>query len=116
MPLDDDNIIACWTGIRPETGMNILSYAGAMRNWTLENMKKTRFEDAKQVSTAGSMNIAQVIYDGEVENTACGPLRIALAVQCQNRRPGEVLDQGDRLADQLFDSPVLYMTGHESFT
>ncbi len=116
-PLEDDNIIAYEPESAQQLGMNILSYASAMRNWTLENMKKTKFEDAKQVSTAGSMNIAQVIYDGEWKTRHVGLSVLLSQYNVKTGVPVKFTTKELRLTDpKLFDAPVLYMTGHESFT
>ena len=97
--------------------MNILSYASAMRNWTLENMKKTRFEDSKQVSDAGSMNITQVIYSGEWKTRHVGLSVLLSQYNLQTGVPVKFTTKEMRLTDpKLFDSPILYLTGHETFT
>jgi hypothetical protein len=62
--------------------MNFLSYASAMRTGRGKN-EETRFEDAKQVSAAGSMNIAQVIYDGEWK-TRQWAVHAAVPIQREN--------------------------------
>ena len=116
-PLEDDNIIAYEPESARQLGMNILSYASAMRNWTLENIKKTRFEDAKHVSAAGSMNIAQVIYDGEWKTRHVGLSVLLSQYNAHTGVPVKFATREMRLTDpKLFDAPVLYITGHESFT
>ncbi|MDD4623072.1 MAG: DUF4159 domain-containing protein, partial [Kiritimatiellae bacterium] len=116
-PLEDDNIIAYEPESARQLGMNILSYASAMRNWTLENIKKTRFEDARHVSSAGSMNIAQVIYDGEWKTRHVGLSVLLSQYNANTGVPVKFATREMRLTDpKLFDAPVLYMTGHESFT
>jgi len=107
--------------IEPESaqqlGMNILSYASAMRNWAQENIKKTKFEDAKHVSAAGSMNIAQVIYDGEWKTRHVGLSVLLSQYNIKTGVPVKFSAKEIRLSDpKLFDSPVIYLTGHESFT
>lgn len=116
-PLEDDNILAYVPESAQQLGMNILSYASAMRNWTLENLKKTRFEDAKQVSDAASMNIAQVVYDGDWKTRHVGLSVLLSQYNIRTGVPVKFSTKDIRLTDpKLFDSPVLYMTGHEAFT
>ena len=116
-PLDDENIIAYEPESSQQLGMNIVSYASAMRNWAQENVKKTRFEDAKQVSAAGSMNIAQIIYDGEWKTRHVGLSMLLSQYNVKTGVPVKFSTHEMRLTDpKLLDSPVIYMTGHESFT
>jgi hypothetical protein len=115
-PLEDENIIAYEPESAQQLGMNILSYASAMRNWMQENVKKTKFEDAKQVSVAGSMNIAQVIYDGEWKTRHVGLSVLLSQYNIKTGVPVKFSTKELRLTDpKLTDAPVLYMTGHESF-
>ena len=116
-PLDDENIIAYEPESAQQLGMNILSYASAMRNWAQQNVKKTLFEDAKTVSAAGSMNIAQIKYDGEWKTRHVG---LSVLLQQYNVKTGVPVKFSTKeiaLTDPtLTDSPVIYLTGHESFT
>lgn len=116
-PLEDENIIAYEPESAQQLGMNILSYASAMRNWMQDNVKKTKFEDAKQVSTAGSMNIAQVVYDGEWKTRHVGLSVLLSQYNVKTGVPVKFSTKELRLTDpKLSDAPVLYMTGHESFS
>ena len=116
-PLEDENVIAYAPDSAQQLGMNILSYANAMRNWAQENVRKTKFEDAKQVSTAGSMNIAQIIYDGDWKTRHVGLSVLLSQYNIKTGVPVKFSTKDIRLTDpKLSDSPVLYMTGHESFT
>ena len=116
-PLEDDNIIAYTPESAQQLGMNIMTYATAMRTWMIDNVKKTKFEDAKQVSTAGSMNIAQIVYDGEWKTRHVG---LSVLLQQYNQRTGAPVKFSTkevRLTDPtLMDSPIIYLTGHETFT
>ena len=118
-PLEDDNIIAYTPESAQQLGMNIMTYATAMRTWMVENVKKTKFEDAKQVSTAGSMNIAQVIY-GEDGGWKTRHVGLSVLLSQYNQKTGAPVKFSTkemRLTDPaLMDSPIIYMTGHESFT
>ncbi|MBQ9430021.1 MAG: DUF4159 domain-containing protein [Kiritimatiellae bacterium] len=116
-PLEDDNILAYEAESAQQLGMNILSYASAMRNWTLENMKKTRFEDSRHVSTAGSMNITQIIYSGEWKTRHTGLSVLLAQYNLQTGVPVKFSTREMKLTDpKLLDSPVIYLTGHETFT
>ncbi|MBP5511426.1 MAG: DUF4159 domain-containing protein [Kiritimatiellae bacterium] len=116
-PLDDDNILAYEQESAQKLGLSILNYATAMRNWSLDNLKKTRYEDARQVSDAASMKIAQVQYDGEWKTRHLG---LSVLLQQYNQTTGVPVKFASldiKLTDpRLFDSQVLYMTGHEAFT
>jgi len=116
-PLDDENIIAYEPESAQQLGMNILSYASAMRNWAQQNVKKTLFEDTKSVSTAGSMNIAQIKYDGEWKTRHVGLSVLLRQYNVKTGVPVKFTTKEITLTDRsLFDSPVIYMTGHETFT
>ena len=114
-PIDED-CLAYIPESAQQLGMNILSYASAMRTWMVDNIKKTRFEDAKQVSTAGSMNIAQVIYEGEWKTRHVG---LSVLLSQYNQRTGAPVKFSTKelkLTDKnLMDCPILYITGHETF-
>jgi hypothetical protein len=118
-PLEDDNIIAYTPESAQQLGMNIMTYATAMRTWMVENVKKTKYEDAKQVSTAGSMNIAQIMYgeDGGWKTRHTG---LSVLLQQYNQKTGAPVKFSTkemRLTDPaLMDSPIIYFTGHEAFT
>jgi hypothetical protein len=116
-PLEDENIMAYEPESAQQLGMNILSYASGMRNWMQENVKKTRFEDAKQVSVAGSMNISQIIYDGDWKTRHVGLSVLLSQYNVKTGVPVKFSTREIRLTDpKLFDSPVIYLTGHETFT
>lgn len=116
-PLDDPNILAYEPESAQQLGMNLMSYASAMRSWMQEDVKKTRFEDAKQVSLAASMNIAQIIYDGEWKTRHVGLSVLLSQYNINTGVPVKFSTREMRLTDpKLFDAPVIYLTGHESFT
>ena len=116
-PLEDDNIIAYTPESAQQLGMNIMTYASAMRTWMVENVKKTKFEDAKQVSAAGSMNIAQIIYDGEWKTRHVGLSVLLSQYNQKTGAPVKFSTKEMRLTDPtLMDSPIIYLTGHESFS
>ncbi|MBR4172375.1 MAG: DUF4159 domain-containing protein [Kiritimatiellae bacterium] len=116
-PLDDDNILAYSQESAQKLGLSILNYATAMRKWSLENIKKTRYEDAKEVSDAASMKIAQVVYDGEWKTRHLG---ISVLLKQYNQATGVPVKFSSldlKLTDpKIYDVQVLYMTGHEAFT
>jgi len=118
-PLEDDNIIAYTPESAQQLGMNIMTYATAMRSWMVDNVKKTKFEDAKQVSAAGSMNIAQIIY-GEDGGWKTRHVGLSVLLSQYNQKTGAPVKFNTkemRLTDPaLMDSPIIYLTGHEQFT
>ena len=116
-PLEDDNILAYTQDSAQKLGLSILNYATAMRQWSLDNMKKTSYEDTKGITDTGSMKIAQVIYDGEWKTRHQG---LSVLLRQYNQATGIPVKFSSselKLSDQkIFDAQVLYITGHESFT
>ncbi|NLL84072.1 MAG: DUF4159 domain-containing protein [Lentisphaerae bacterium] len=115
-PYEDDNILAYAPESAQRLGMNIVSYATTIQNWAKQVAKRVRYEDAENVTTAASMNIAQVIYEGEWKTRHVG---LSMLLKEFNRKtdvPVKFASRDIRLTDsKLFDTPVLYVTGHDAF-
>lgn len=96
-------------------GVNILSYASAMRAWSKNAAQAMRFVDNLK-SYSDTVSVAQVSYDGIWKTRHAG---LAVMLQTFNARTGIPVKFGLkelRLSDPaIFNSPVIYMTGHESF-
>lgn len=96
-------------------GVNILSYASAMRAWSKNAAQAMRFVD-KLKSYSDTVSVAQISYDGIWKTRHAG---LAVMLQTFNARTGIPVKFGLkelRLTDPaIFNSPVIYMTGHESF-
>ena len=115
-PLPDEDILAYASDSACKLGMNILSYATTMQSWARQTARKITYVDSENVTSAASMNIGQVIYDGEwkTRHTA-----LSLLLREFNRKtkiPVKFARRELRLTDSaLADTPVLYMTGHDYF-
>jgi len=108
-----------WQAYKPDSafklGVNILSYASAMRAWSKNAAQSMRFVD-KLKSYSDTVSVAQVSYDGIWKTRHAG---LAVMLQTFNARTGIPVKfalKELRLTDPaIFNSPVIYMTGHESF-
>ena len=98
-------------------GMNIASYATAMRAWSKSAASAMQFTDAPGGAAGGKVAVAQVIYGGEWKTRHAG---LSVLLRQFNKRtevPVKFARQEIRLTSpELFNSPVIYMTGHEDFT
>jgi hypothetical protein len=113
-PYEDDNILAYAPESAQRLGMNIVSYASTIQNWTKQVAKRVKYEDGGEVSAAGSMAIAQVIYDGEWKTRHVGLSMLLKEFNRKTEVPVKFASRELRLADpKLFDMPVLYLTGHD---
>jgi len=96
-------------------GMNIISYASAMRAWAKNTAQSMRFVDKGEV-TGDNLSVVQVMYDGIWKTRHAG---LSVLLQTFNQRTGVPVKFGlkeMRLSDpRIFDAPLLYMTGHEHF-
>jgi hypothetical protein len=108
-----------WQAYKPESafrlGVNILTYASAMRAWAKNAAQAMKFVDKLQ-SYSDSVSLAQVVYDGVWKTRHAG---LSVMLQTFNARTGIPVKFGLkqlRLTDPgIFNSPVIYMTGHEQF-
>ncbi len=104
---------------RPESafrlGVNILTYATAMRAWAQNTAQSMQFTNRDEPAS-DYFRMGQVIYDGVWKTRHAG---ISVLLQSFNRRTGVPVTFGLRdmrlTNDALFDTPVLYITGHEHF-
>ena len=97
-------------------GVNIFSYASAMRAWAKNQAQSIKFVD-KDESAADKVAMVQVIYDGVWKTRHAG---LSVLLQTFNYRTGVPVKykvKEARLKDPaIFDAPLLYLTGHEFFT
>jgi hypothetical protein len=114
-PVEDEDLLGYSIDSAQRLGMNILAYATAERAWARQAVRAMQFVD-KDPSSAGKMSLAQVIYDGEWKTRHAG---ISVLLQQFNSKTDvqvKFARRELRLTDPaLFDSPLLYMTGHEDF-
>ena len=108
-----------WQAYQPDSafrlGVNILNYASSMRAWAKNAAQAMQFQD-KLKSYSDTISLAQVVYDGVWKTRHKG---LSVLLQTFNDRTGIPVKFGLkelRLTDKaIFDSPVLYMSGHEHF-
>ncbi|MEO6787539.1 MAG: DUF4159 domain-containing protein [Chthoniobacteraceae bacterium] len=108
-----------WQAYKPESafrlGVNILTYASAMRAWAKNAAQSMKFVD-KHESYSDTVSLAQVVYDGVWKTRHAG---LSVMLQTFNARTGIPVKFGLkelRLTDPaIFNAPVIYMTGHEQF-
>lgn len=97
-------------------GVNIMTYASAMRAWAKNAAQSMKFVD-KVESYTDTMSVAQVVYDGVWKTRHSG---LSVLMQTFNERTGIPVKfslKELRLNDpNIFNAPLLYMTGHEHFT
>ena len=107
-----------WHAYKPDSafrlGVNILSYASAMRAWAKNAAQAMKFVD-KLEPYSDTVSVAQVVYDGVWKTRHAG---LSVMLQTFNARTGIPVKFGLkelRLTDPaIFNSPVIYMTGHEA--
>jgi len=97
-------------------GVNIFSYASSMRAWAKNQANCIKFVD-KEESDVDKVAIVQVVYDGVWKTRHAG---LSVLLQTFNHKtdvPVKYKIKETRLKDpKIFDSPLLYLTGHEYFT
>lgn len=114
-PVEDESLLGYSVESAKQLGVNLLAYATAQRAWAKNAVKSMQFIDETPVS-AGKMAIAQVIYDGEWK-TRHAALSVLLKEFNQKTEVPVKFDRTElKLSDpRIFDSPILYLTGHEDF-
>ncbi len=96
-------------------GVNLLSYGAAVRAWAKRASHAATFVD-RGAARAGKMFMAQLIHGGEWKTRYAG---LPILLHTFNRRT-EVpvtlrVTEMHATSPQLFNVPLLYATGHESF-
>jgi len=96
-------------------GVNILTYASAMRAWARNAARGMKFVD-HQKSYTDTVGIGQVVYDGVWKTRHAG---LSVLLQTFNERTGIPVKfslRELRLTNPaIFNAPLLYLTGHEHF-
>lgn len=96
-------------------GINLLSYATAQRAWMKNVARSLEFVD-KDPTAAGKMAVAQAIYNGEWKTRHAGISVLLRQFNQKTEIPVKFARKEIKLSDRaLFDAPLLYMTGHETF-
>jgi hypothetical protein len=96
-------------------GVNLFSYAVAQRAWSKNAASKMNFVDA-DTTTGDKVYLAQVVYDGEWKTRHAGLSVLLQTFNLKTEIPVKYGLKEMRLSDaKIFDAPLLYITGHESF-
>jgi hypothetical protein len=115
-PVDDDSLLAYSVESAQKLGINLLSYATAQRAWAKQAAHAMEFVDQSKGTTAGKMSLAQIIYDGEWKTRHAGLSVLLQQFNGKTEIPVKFARQELRLSDtNIFNCPLLYMTGHEDF-
>lgn len=113
--LEDNTLQGYTTDSAIKLGINLLSYATSQRAWAKTAVRSMKFLDQDQTQ-AGKVSLVQVVYQGEWKTRHVG---LSVLLQQFNQRtdiPVKLSLQELELADaQIFNAPMLYITGHESF-
>lgn len=113
--LNDDNLQGYSVDCARKLGVNLMSYATAQRAWARQIAQSLQFTDSETVS-AGKMAIAQVVYDGEWRTRHKGLSILLKQFNLKTEVPVKFGLAELKLTDpKIFDSPLLYLTGHEDF-
>ncbi|MBS3091484.1 DUF4159 domain-containing protein [Candidatus Pacearchaeota archaeon] len=97
-------------------GINMIYYAKTQRAWLRDFIEQMQFLDENK-SNAGKLAIAQIIYDGEWKTRHKGLSVLLNTFNQKTEIPVKYNIKEIRLTDkELPDSPLIYMTGHESFS
>lgn len=115
-----DEVKDSYQAYHPESafklGMNIFSYASAMRAWAKNAANAMKFVD-KSEKVSDKVSIVQLAYDGVWKTRHAG---IAVLLHTFNQRtevPVKFKIREMRLGNrEIFNSPLLYITGHEHFS
>lgn len=96
-------------------GINLFAYATAQRAWMKNMTRSLKFVD-RDDHRMDKLFAAQVIYDGEWKTRHAGMSVLMHTFNLKTEIPVVFGLNELRLGDkQLFDAPLLYMTGHENF-
>lgn len=113
--VDDDSMRAYSVDSAQKLGVNIMSYATSQRAWAKQLSQAVKFETSDK-ALAGKMAVVQVVYDGEWKTRHKS---LSMLLHQFNRRtdvPVQFNLKELRLSDpEIFNAPLLYMTGHEDF-
>ncbi|MCX7819422.1 MAG: DUF4159 domain-containing protein [Kiritimatiellae bacterium] len=111
----DDSLRAYTVDSARKLGVNLMAYATAQRAWARQFAHALQFVD-REPSSVGRISIAQIVYDGEWKTRHKGLSVLLQQFHQKTGVPVKFAVREIRLSDpSLFDSPLLYLTGHEEF-
>jgi len=97
-------------------GINIFSYASAMRAWAKNAANSIKFVD-KEDASADRVALVQVVYDGIWKTRHAGLSVLLQTFNLRTEVPVKYRVVETRLKDpKIFNAPLLYLTGHENFS
>lgn len=97
-------------------GINIFSYASAMRAWAKNAAHAMKFVD-KDKTESDKVSIVQVAYDGVWKTRHAGISVLLHTFNQQTDVPVKFKIKEMKLSNrEIFNAPLLYLTGHEHFT
>lgn len=116
---DGGDVLPDYAAYMPESaqkmGVNIFAYATASRAWAKNMAHQMKFIDKDQATT-GKMSMVQVMYDGIWKTRHAG---ISVLLQTFNRKTEVPVKFGLKEMplsnDEIFNAPLIYLTGHEYF-
>jgi len=114
--VDDESIMGYSIKSAQELGINVMSYATAQRAWAKNISHAMNYEDADNTS-AGKVSISQIMYDGNWKTRHAGLESLLYGFNRRTDIPVKFAKNEISLSDKkIFDSPILYITGHERFS
>lgn len=116
---DGGEVLPDYAAYMPESalrmGVNIISYATAMRAWAKNAARSMTFVDNSPRST-DRLSIAQVVYEGEWKTRHAGLSVLLQTFHNKTDIPVRFDAKEIPLTDPaIFSAPLLYLTGHEYF-
>lgn len=114
--LPGDELLGYTTQSAKELGINLMAYATAHRVWTKNMARAIEFID-KTEPIPGEMAIAQIKHAGEWKTRHAGLSMLLYQFNQKTEIPVKFERRNLTLVDDaIFNSPLLYMTGHEAFS
>jgi hypothetical protein len=113
--MENDTFQAYATEDAKRLGINLFAYATAQRAWTENVTHSLKFVDQTPYAM-DKIGLGQVIYDGEWKTRHAGVSVLLHTFNVKTDVPVHFGLKELRISDAgLFDTPMLYMTGHENF-
>jgi len=96
-------------------GVNVFAYSSAMRAWAKNDAHVQKFVDP-EASSASKISMVQIMYDGVWKTRHAGISVLLHTFNTKTDVPVKFALKETKLANnEIFDSPMLYITGHENF-
>jgi hypothetical protein len=114
---EDDAYQAYESADAQKLGINVFAYATAQRAWAKQTAKKMKFADLDAGRSTDRVFLSQVVYGGEWKTRHVGLSVLLHTFNQKTQVPVAYAVREVRLSEaNLFDSPLLYLTGHEGVT